>query len=175
MERIKSVQEIERKRKRNSTIVSLIFLALLVFSTLGYSFLSRPNNSDNGTNNNAIPNTYDFNGQSLTFSNSKEETSEVSLEFNRSLNEVLTGNLYIATDNENIYYEIASTLGRFSSRLQKACYGPCEENLPEKNCTDNLIVWRDNSLNKVTQEQNCIFIDGDLRTVDAFLYKIFGL
>jgi len=85
----------------------------------------------------------------------------------------LGGNIYIESDNQGILQELASTIGSFS-RLQEACYGKCEENLPEKTCDDNLIVWKESAENKVYQENNCVFIEGDISAADAFIYKLFN-
>ena len=71
--------------------------------------------------------------------------------------------------------EISLSLGRYTGRIQEACYGKCDKDLPEKDCTQNLIVWKDSAENKVYSQGKCVFIEGDLRAVDAFLYKIFEL
>ena len=54
--------------------------------------------------------------------------------------------------------EIAYNLGKFASKVQNACYGQCNEDLPEKTCTDNLIVISYSNTSKVYQQDNCIFI-----------------
>jgi hypothetical protein len=38
-----------------------------------------------------------------------------------------------------------------------------------------MIVWQKGAENKVYQKDNCVFIEGDMKAADAFLYKIFGL
>ena len=82
--------------------------------------------------------------------------------------------LYIDSANQGILQELASTLTGLPSRIQEACYEKCEKNLPEKSCTDNLIVWIESSENKVYQKDNCIFIEGDISSADAFIYKFFN-
>ena len=62
----------------------------------------------------------------------------------------------------------------YSYRIQDACYGECERDLPEKSCEEKIIVFRESQEKQIYQEGNCIFIDGDLSSVDAFLYKILG-
>ena len=64
-------------------------------------------------------------------------------------------------------------LGPFVSRIQEACYGPCEEDLPEKSCEDNLIVVKESEESKIYQEENCIFIEGGTGAIDAFFYRLF--
>jgi len=65
-------------------------------------------------------------------------------------------------------------LNAYASRVQEACYGKCDKNLPEKSCNDSLIVFRQNDSEKISQSDNCIFIEGNLRDADAFIYKLFG-
>src|SRR3989344_1756426 len=77
-------------------------------------------------------------------------------------------------ENQEATNEIASTLGIYSQRIQLVCYGSCEQDLPEKDCSEEIIVFKDSQENKVYQEENCIFIEGDIKAVDAFLYKILG-
>ena len=96
------------------------------------------------------------------------------LQYYVDFNNYAGSTVYVVSENQAVFFEISATMGRFL-RVQEACYGPCEEDLPEKNCTDNLIIWQDSPENKVYQEENCVFIDGDMRTVDAFLYDLFGL
>ena len=69
---------------------------------------------------------------------------------------------------------ITNNLGRYASRIQEACYGECERDFPEKDCSENLIVFKEMEERKIYQEEKCIFIEGDLLSVDAFLYKIMG-
>ena len=82
--------------------------------------------------------------------------------------------LYISAKNQGVLQELASTIGTFASGMQEACYGKCEENLPEKDCTENLIVWKESAENKVYQQDSCIFIEGDITAADAFIYKLFN-
>ena len=83
--------------------------------------------------------------------------------------------VYVASDNKGAMYEIGQNLGKYTERMQEACYGNCSENLPEKNCSDLLIVFDESIERKVYQEENCVFIEGDLKAVDAFLWRIFRL
>jgi hypothetical protein len=183
MRRIISEQEKEKKRQRNTFVVSMILLAILVFSTIGYGFLAKTENNVQGNDNTdgkGVRNVGDrwvltSNGQELYFSNSPESVQNISVPLFLTWNDFSGVPLYISSDNEAIKTEVAYTLGRFASRVQEACYGPCEKDLPEKDCTENLIVWRDSLESKIYQEKKCVFIEGDLRTVDAFLYKMFGI
>jgi hypothetical protein len=111
------------------------------------------------------------------FSNSPESSlNSTRANILPDLNQYYSKPLYIDTENDIIYGEIASTLGRYSERVQYGCYGSCENSsYPEKTCADNLIVVRQSNQNRVYQNNSCVFIDGDMQAVDAFLYKMFGL
>lgn len=175
MRRLETKIESEKKRKRTITTLSIIMLSIMVLSTLGYSFLSNtetPSDEENiiETGNSQI----NYGGQTFYLINSREETKDIGINTNILPQAYFGKTLYIVSDNQGIFQEIASTIGLFSSRVQEACHGPCERNLPEKNCTDNLIIWKESQENKVSQEDNCVFIEGDLRTVDAFIYKLFS-
>ena len=84
--------------------------------------------------------------------------------------------LYIDADSEVIYNEIALNLGQMSERFQHACYSNCENSTwAEKDCTDNLVVFRPGNENIISQNESCIFIEGDMRAVDSFLYREIGI
>ena len=82
--------------------------------------------------------------------------------------------LYIDSESEQVTGEIWNSVGRFAQRVQEACLGQCERDLPEKSCEDHIIVYREKSENRVYQDDNCVFIEGDMKAVDAFLYSAFG-
>ena len=190
MRKILSAEEIELRQKRNTKFFGLFMLAMLVISTLGYAFLSNPvtdtksSNSETSSSNSALPgklqpfgNQWKLNyfGQNLVFTSSSETAKKIPVEMNLTLSSYEGKSLYLAIDNQAVLYEISSTLGKYASPTQQACYGSCAQNLPEKNCSSNLIVWNSSNENIVYQEDNCIFINGDIRAVDAFLYKLFGI
>ncbi len=175
MRRLETKIESEKRRKRIVSILSTFMLSIMVLSVLGFSFLSNTGDSSNEEGN---PNQgqlkIDYGGQTIYLMSTQEDIENISININ-ILPQIYFGKtLYIVSENQGILQEIASTIGLFSSRVQEACHGPCEKNLPERNCTDNLIIWKESEENKVSKEDNCIFIEGDLRTVDAFIYNLFS-
>ena len=117
----------------------------------------------------------DVSGGQIFFSNSPENISDIIVDTNLSLSSYYQKPLYIVSDNNLIGNEIALSLEKYVSRVQNACYGNCTSNYPEKDCKDNLIVYNSTKEKRVYQKENCVFINGDLRALDAFLYKIFGV
>ena len=116
----------------------------------------------------------DINGQKIYITNSKNDVENISVNVGTTARDFSGKTVYISSDSPLAYNELAYPLSAYASRIQEACYGKCDKNLPEKNCTDSLIVFRQNETGKISQSNNCIFIDGNLREVDAFIYKLFG-
>ena len=178
MRRLETRENIERKNKLRKSILSIIILLLLLISTLGYAFLSNTNTSENTGNqqgqidkSNRI--SFSYQGTPINLISTYNDIENISVDTTAIPYDYSGKNLYISSKNQGVLQEIGSALGRFS-RVQEACYLSCTENLPEKNCSDNLIVWRESSVNKVYQNESCIFIEGDIRSADAFIYKLFN-
>ncbi len=177
MRRIVSKEEAEKKKKRNSFLISIFILLILVVSTIGYSLLSGSNYSGQGDEtiqSNGNQWIVTINGIDYLFSNLPEFVAEIPVNVSFTIDNYQGKTIYFVSNNSAINNELYSVLSNHAGGIQSACYGPCEEDLPEKDCTANLIIWRDSTENKVYQSENCIFIDGDLRAADAFLYKILG-
>jgi hypothetical protein len=180
MKRIRTSEEIARKKRINTIIISSVMLLLLVFSTIGFAFVSQPSyGNDDISEDYNVDQTgrvyVDYQGLRIELLSSYDEIIDVRYEVDL-IPAIYNGQtVYIASENEGIYQQLLNVFGRgVASRVQRACYGPCEDDLPEKECNDMLIVWRENIEQKVSQEENCIFIDGDLRAVDAFVYNLFS-
>ena len=182
MLRIQSKEEIERKEKRRKFALGIFFIVLLVLSTAGFALTAVYNSNSNNIksqSNEAQYNgkywVYNSGGQEYYFSNKIEDVTFDNVEISKQISGYYGKNIYIDSENEEVTGILANNLGRASSRIQEACYGKCNRDLPEKDCSENLIVWRNSQENKVHEEQNCVFIDGDLKAVDAFLYRLLGL
>ena len=178
MRKIGTEAEIERKRKRNILVLSVFMLFVLVVGTFGYGFITgtrgSPQEQETSTIN-LVGGKWEIksNGQLFYLSIHPAQVEGIPVEITST--NYAASPLYIIAENQEVYLELSSTLNRFAPQIQPACYGPCEADLPEKTCEDSLIVWRDSLENKVYQEQNCIFIEGDMKAVDAFLYRLLGL
>ena len=176
-------REGEEKTKSNVQILGLILLTLLVVSTVGFAFISRPGGSDTDNSQTENQQGQEANGyysidlgsgNKAYFSYDSDSVKDVPIEVNVSANDYVGQTIYY-NGGEVLKQEIMINIGQFAGRVQEACYGPCEEDLPEKSCNDLMIVWNRTGSNAVRQDNKCIFIDGDLRAVDAFLYRLFEL
>ena len=123
MKSILSHNETEQKRKKYSMAIGIIMLALLVLSTLGYALFYSDGSSTPSENPNSNTNYFTYPPESLT-------TIPVNISFN--LNNYVGKNIYVSAGNSQVLSEIARGLGKHAARIQQACYGACEENLPEK-------------------------------------------
>lgn len=181
MRRIETQGEVEKKRKRNNIILSILMLVILVGSTIGYAFMYYSGSSDNtGTTSNEkvrqVGNYWIVNVSGVNFQMSSNPESVI----NVSVQSFITSanyygkTVYVDSQGQEVYYEIASTVGKFAGKVQEGCLGSCERNLPEKNCSDYIIVWNKTGSDKVYQRENCVFIEGSMKAVDAFLYKLIG-
>lgn len=118
----------------------------------------------------------DYNGQRLVFSSSPDTVNETAGFFIINLNQYSNKPLYIDSESSVIYESLYYNLAPFAQRVQQACYDNCENStLVQKGCLDNMIIFNPGEKNKISQNQSCIMIDGDIRAVDAFMYKLFGL
>ena len=177
MRKIQSAAEIEADKKKKGRMLSVFMLIILVGSLLGYAigFRQDDSSSNSNTGNSQVNgNTYRYGDIDLYFTHTKSNVSDVSVDTFLTINNYYGKKVYLSSNNSAVKNEIISTLGNFVS-IQEACYGKCDSDLPEKTCSDNMIVWQNSKENKVYQKDNCVFIDGDLKAADAYLYKIFGL
>lgn len=183
MRKIGSNRVMEKKRKIGTIIISIFILLLLVVGTVGYAFISNPGSitqRDNTPTDGVVDlgGTWavTIQGRTFYFSNSPEEVRDIPVDITVTLQTYAGNTLYLDSEDQTVTQEILATLGQFSSRFQEVCQGSCpNRNLPEKDCTENLIVWRESDENKVFQQDNCVFIEGNLEAVDAFIYTLFGL
>ena len=177
MRKVGTEKELEVKKKRTTIYISLFMLGVLVISTIGFSFVSNLGTDDNQPTTNeqvAGKSNVDFEGQTFYLTNSLEESKNVSVEITATLDDYVGKTIYVSSKNSGVTMELFQLFSKYSARIQEACYGSCDEDLPERDCSENLIVWKDSAENKVYQEDKCIFIEGDLRAVDGFIYQLMG-
>jgi len=180
MQRIKTAEEVEKKQRVIKLVAGSVLIFLMVFSTAGFALNGIGGNSDSPEDSEEIYFDgnywiYSFGSQQFYFENKLEDTSEVSVQITARINDFSQQILYLDSENVGATSEISNNLGRYSSRVQEACYGECERDVPERDCSENLVVFKEGNERKVTQKDKCIFIEGDLASVDAFLYKVLGL
>jgi len=168
MKPIISKEEKERREKRRTRTISLTLLLIMVLSTFGYAFIfyrednQKKNQNANSNNQDEIFLTYP-----------KEEVNEIPVNITKNLEDYKGKIFYLAGANENESIEVLRGLRGVIYNIQPACYGHCEYDLPEKNCTEQLVVLVPGKNQRVYQEEECIFIEGGLKALDAFLYYLY--
>lgn len=182
MKAIQTEEQREKSRKRNTQIIGIVLAVLMLGSTLGYAFsmfFSSRAAQPIPLNNTVQPNqpiVITYNGLSFALLSTMQDISVVPVNMTRRVSDYGGATLFIVSEDDVATQELAGVLTNYAGRVQKACYGPCaSEDLPEKTCADNLIVVRPSVSRGVSQQQNCIFIEGDVKAVDAFLYRLFRL
>lgn len=185
MRRLASIADVERARRRNNIILGVVMIVLLVGSSLGYSLMS----ADGKNNNEASEMGFDFvrdggiwkmiiGGELFGFRNLPSEVRDVEVNIFVELNTYRGQPLYFVNSREGVG-EILSNFNRYILRYQEACFGNesvCEGDLPVKDCSSNLIIFKEGNETSVYGEDNCVFIVGDVsRGSDAFLYEVIGI
>lgn len=170
-------KEIRRKR-----LGGIVIIALLVLSTLGFALSSFGGNSnvevDDGFSYNGQNWIYTVGSQKYYFTNHPDEINTSLSGLTKNLVDFSNKQVYIDSEIVGGLQEIYNTLGPYSGKISEACYGTCEKDLPEKECLANenpMIILRESTVERFKEKENCLFIEGDLKTVDAFLYRVLGI
>lgn len=181
MHTIPSIVEKKQDKQRNIRIFCIVLLALMIFSTAGYAFFSNPNagisgqQSDNGLRQYGDKWLIGSDDKPIIISFSPEDVSNTTVYDVATLNNYVSEPLFIDSTDSLATSEIAGAFQYYSSRIQEGCYLQCERDIPEKNCTENMIIFKDSDLNIVRQQDRCVFIEGNIGTIDAYLYRLFGI
>lgn len=182
MQKIISKEEKDSKQRRNSMIIGIILIAIMVFSTAGYAFFGRENKNTNKISYNNIKFFllddglwhFNLNNEEYATEHNPKETENIS--FSLTLNKYSYENkpLYFSYDSERQGIdEISRNIGRFAERIQYACMENCTEDYPIKNCSSNIIIIKERNESLIKQEDNCVYIfSNDLKAEDAFIFKI---
>lgn len=184
MRRILSIEELAEKEKKNKRIGGIVIIALLVLSTLGFALSSFGGNSNN---NSDLKEGFSYNGQNWVytsgtqkyyFTNHPDEINTSLEGLTKSLGYFAGRQIYIDSELSGGLQEIYNTLGTYTEKINEVCYGPCERDLPEMECSidgEPMIIIRENETEKFIEQDNCVFINGNMKTVDAFLYRVLGI
>lgn len=184
MRRIITADEKAKREKKRARVLSVLMLVILLGSTAGFAFISyqqdqqpqQASQQQEQLQETANGWLFSFQGQQFLALTSPAAVADIPLDTTVTLEQYAGDVLYLDAESEAVVNELATTVGKYASRVQQACHGQCARDLPEMNCTQgNLIVWKAADDNAVLEEERCIFIEGDMRAVDAFIYKVFGV
>jgi len=188
MRKIASRKNKEKKEKRNQLIIGLILIGVIVFGIIGGSFQGLGNkNSSKKIEYNGFEfveqNGFwilNINENNFIFDYNPEEVEKIS-GYLMPLNNYFNKPVYISSENNAAELEIYKNIDPFALRVRRACLDEkeCEGNLPIKTCENNFIIIRKGDYSNITQEENCVFIEGKqedlVKLADEFLFKILGV
>ncbi|MEK6915682.1 MAG: hypothetical protein AABW89_04040 [Nanoarchaeota archaeon] len=183
MNRIKSLGDLAKSEQRRKRIGGIVIISLLLLSTIGFA-ISIVGIGGNGASNPGDTQGFSYNGQYWVYSAGSQkyyftkhvdEINISSYSLDKTLADFAGKQIYIDSEPVGLQ-EIYNNLGQYAGKINEACYGPCEKDLPEKDCSSDILIVVRGSLNQsIYEQESCIFIDGDIGTIDAFLYKVLGI
>jgi len=193
MRKFISRQEREKRTKRKQMGIGIFLVSIMLLSTLGYSIQSAIRSGNEET---LVYNGIEFvhtNGfwtiGNFAFKYSPEEVPETSASLNdASFYEGLP--LYLYSESNDAEAEIRVNLRQIASSISDAC--PAEDEVPgaeydeeapiipcDEDSLDNFIIIRESPDTKISQENNCVYIEGPEQELamlaDQFLYRILGV
>lgn len=187
MRKITSKRSQRKKDKIKQFVVGGILIFVMLFSVLGYAFLGRENEDVEKIDYNGFEfvnqNGFwflDLGDLNFAFKHNPNEVEKIYSSLNYA-NNYQRKPLYISSESDEAQLEISRNLNQIVQRIQPACLNKykCEGNWPVKNCTDNFIIIKKDDISKITQEDNCVFINGPQENLtalaDEFLFKILGI
>lgn len=189
MRSIESKKEAEARRRKNQWIIGIIMIIVMLGSTFGYAISSL--NKDNSASGKIEYKGYEFlnkNGfwsttigdYEFIFKYNPTEVEKINTNVNY-LNSYSGKVLYFFSQNDGASVEISRNLGNIIQRFQLACpeYANCTQDWPTKDCSNNFIIIREANESKITQQENCVFIDGPrenlTKITDEFLFWTTGI
>jgi hypothetical protein len=190
MKKLVTKTDKEKKEKRNKILMGVFLALIMIASTAGFAFFSSDNTETKKTNYNGR----DFQMTESGYWGTKISNTEFYFYYSPVETEQIdspvvsstfyhNSPLFIVSDTPEATSELARTMINFAPRVQEACFEGEEENcrqdLPIKNCDENLILIRTANITKITKYDNCVFIEAEAgeqtKAVDAFLYRLLGV
>jgi len=195
--KILSKDEIEKRDRKRKIIISVVLVAIMLFSSAGYAFFSNDEKTaaktekityggiefiktDYGTWQ-FIKNNYQFETKFMP-----NDTENISAQISKTLDNYYQKPLYfgvnskadIASAGSN---EILRNIYPLIERNDLSCLDEnCTEDKPIKDCfVDNVIIFKESNESVIKTEDGCIVLYSSLyeqeRTADAFLFKLLEL
>lgn len=186
--KIKSEQEVIARQKRMQFAVSIVMVGLLVMATVGYFAAEFLGDKSENKSNKVVYGGREFfiqnelislkeGGHEYYFFDLPNKSRNIYLE-ESTLQDFVGKPLYVVNPRSEIQLLLNNLEGTYT-RWQEACFNEsCQENIPIKNCTENMIIFIESESEQslVKKEENCILIYGDpIIGIDAISYKLLGI
>jgi hypothetical protein len=190
MRKIISKKDEGKKARRNQLIIGGILILVMIASSVGYAFTRDQTTSETqiiykGYTFTQTSNLWyvDVGSYQFSFKYNPTQTQSINSALNPLAN-YANEPLYIYSENTAAATEIYRNLFYQNSivqRVQSACPEgtTCSDNSPVKTCDNNFIIIRDSNSTGITQNKNCVYIEGKNENLtalsDTFLFKITGI
>jgi hypothetical protein len=181
MKSIQTASAIEEQQRKRKKLGGTIIIGLLLLSTVGFAIsgtgIGKPKEQE-GLQYDGQYWTYFISGNPIyRFNYAIKELDFTNISLSKTLVDFGGKNLFIDSSDINSLQEIALNLGRHALKLSEACYGSCSRDIPEMTCDVDgvFIVVKESETPSIIEENNCVFINGNLKQIDAFLYRVLGL
>jgi hypothetical protein len=190
MKKIISKYKRRKSDRQKQIIVSVILIGILFVSTVGFAFQGSDNSADE--QDSIKSNGIEFIEQSgywvaeidqivFIFKYNPEQIQDLNPSVNL-LNNYYDKVLYLNSENSEAELEIYANLDQFTTRVQRACLEGSEcsyEDVPIKTCEENFVIIKQAEESKITQEQNCVTIQGPeselTKLTDEFLFNMLSI
>jgi len=181
---IEKKTEKERKEKRNRILLAFFSAVIMILSVVGFAL--------NLGRNHTIEKQGEFwefkvnlNGEEITLRTVylPNETKNVLLNYKPSIQDFANKKYYFYSNIKlkERAIRLISYLSYFSL-LRESCirgYECYNDELPLKDCNDNVILFEKSNVTEIKKEENCIILKGNEtnidKVIDAFLYNIFQI
>ena len=188
MRRLGSKEDEEKKKKRNRLVLSVILVAVIVLSSLGFAFQNKGIGTDvSGNQSQVTYNGFKFTNQNglwilgnFVFNNLPTNVPDIG-NITSQASYYQGQPVYVYSEDSSARIELAANMAQIALRVQDACpeNTNCSGDFPVKTCDNNFIIIQENNFSDIKQEGNCIFIQGQKQElvglVDQFLFKILGI
>jgi len=177
MRKITSKYKQDKKRRTNQFIVGGILIFIMLFSTLGYSFMGKEDENAKKINYNGFE-FIEQNGLWFTnigdldfvFKYNPKQTEAVDSEL-KYLNNYYDKPLYLYSEDNEAEIEIYKNLNQVAQRIRYACLDEeeyflnnktlinemdCDEKWATKTCEDNFIIIIKNNDSNIIQKENSV-------------------
>lgn len=196
MRKIQTKEDVEKKQKRNNAIMVIFLVFILLGSTFGIIVNSFGNNSSSDSSTSLKYNGYDFvyqnnywnvdlSGKTYSFLNSPKDTESLVLgkdNVSKTIQDYTNVPVYIYSEYSGAEIEIYRNIFQVAQRVQNACpqgINCSNDNLPVKDCSENLIIVQESTDSEIVQNKGCVYIRGPkenlIKESDEFMFKIFGI
>lgn len=188
MRKIKSEQETQSRKKKMQVFVGMFMVSLMILATAGYFATELFTEKGSIQTNEKVI----YGGKTYFRQNDLWILQEQDKQFyfynlpneskgvyqNNSTFEDYSGKVLYIVNLVSEAEFIVMNLNGVYTRWQTACIESesCNEDLPIKNCSENLIVFKKGDKDRVERQGNCIFIYGNPeKGIDALSYNLLGI